>query len=322
MAPSGNTFKLLALGAVLLTACLFSLTNGPSNLGLSDLLMGNGSEILLKIRIPKVITAILAGGGLAVAGQVMQAMFRNPLAGPDILGVSSGAGLAVAMGTLAGIPLGLAANTSLAMLGAFATLMLLLSVSNRFTDLSSILILGVVLASLSGSITTILSHYAQSTDLQRYTFWTHGSLGGVTLEDLPLLLVLVILFMAILFYFAKSLDAIRLGEEQAKSVGVDVRRLKWVSLVITAGLSGVVTAYCGPISFVGIAVPYLSNILLRTPYHRSLLVGSFLAGALFLVLADIISGLFPQQLPINAMTALLGAPVVLKAMMSYTKPSQ
>jgi iron complex transport system permease protein len=317
---SSVSFRLIILlAAILLVLAIVDMTIGSLSIPIFnfiDALHNKQNEfhnIVFQIRIPKLLTAIFVGGALAVAGQIMQTLFKNPLAGPDILGVSSGAGMMVAIGTLVGIPLGLVGNTMLAVCGSMATLFLLLSISNRFIHLNSILLAGVMIASFSGSITTMMTHYSQSIDLQRYVFWTHGSLGGIDLYTIPVLLLSLMLPIIFLHFYAASLDGFQLGEEQALSLGIDVKKLKWITLIFTALMSGIITAFCGPISFVGIAVPFLTRSILRSPFHRDLILGNFLVGAIFLTFCDVLSNLFSFQIPINAMTSLIGAPIVFKA---------
>lgn len=294
------------------------------------LLLGQSSEglppswatIVLALRLPKVIVAILAGAALAVAGLLMQTLFRNPLAGPDVLGISSGASLGVALvvlwlssgeaSWLSGLGLlGDMAVVGAASAGAGAALAVILWASRRMGNLT-LLVLGVLLGYATGALTTILLHMSIAERVQAYVLWTFGSFGGVGWSELRVLAPLLLAALGGALLLGKPLNALALGETFALSVGVPVRRLRHGLLLASALLAGAVTAFCGPVAFLGIAVPHLCRLLLRSADHRVLLPASALAGAAAALLADLLTQLPPgaEVLPLNAVTSLLGAPLI------------
>ncbi len=278
--------------------------------------------ILFELRLPKVLTAALAGASLAVAGLLLQTLFRNPLAGPDVLGISAGASLGVALvvlglgsseaGRLSALGLlGDMAVVSAASAGAGLALALILWASRRMGNLT-LLVLGLMLGYTTGALTTILLHMSQAERVQAFVFWTFGSFGSVSWNELRVLAPLLLLALAAALVFGKSLNALALGEGFARSVGVDVRRLRRLLLLVSAVLAGAVTAFCGPIAFLGIAVPHVARLWLRSADHRLLLPASALSGAVAALLADLLTQLPPgaEVLPLNAVTSLLGAPLI------------
>jgi iron complex transport system permease protein len=290
------------------------------------LLGGEGNpaweRIVLQLRLPRALTAALAGAALAVSGLLMQTLFRNPLAGPYVLGISAGASLGVAAvvltagtGTahlLAG--LGLAGDLGLitaASVGAGASLFLVLFAARRVSTLT-LLILGVLFGYATSALVTVLMHFALAERLQAYVAWTFGSFGGVTWSQLRVLAPGLAAGLAVAFLLAKPLNALLLGEGYARTLGLAVGRTRALVLVATALLAGGVTAFCGPIGFLGVAVPHLARALLRSADHRALLPATALAGALVALLADVGAQLPGSRavLPLNAVTALLGAPII------------
>jgi len=322
-------FKIVWL--LLLVVCfgVLNLTTGAVAIPLADLwaMLWNEpttnptfSTIVFNLRLPNTLMAIAAGGSLSIAGLLMQTFFRNPIAGPYILGVSSGASLGVAMAVMA-FPAILQASAwglvSAASIGAMAVLMLLLMVAWRITDGNTLLILGLMLGSATGAIIELLQYFSSQQELQRYIFWTMGSLQGTTWREIGVLLPLVAVCWVGVFVLAKPLNALLLGEEYAQTMGVSVNKMKIGIIVITAILAGSITAFCGPIAFVGTAVPHLARWLFRTSQHHILLVGSILIGVLVLLVCQWLAHLPLQNrvLPVNALTSLLGAPVVIIVVM-------
>jgi len=281
--------------------------------------------IVREIRLPKALTALAVGSGLAVSGLQMQTLFRNPLAGPSVLGLTAGAGLGVAAVMLAGgsvangfaiQALGLAGSWTLvlaATTGAALVMALVLALSARVRDNVVLLIVGLMLASVTGAIVSLWQYFSAPEQIQEYLLWTFGSLGGVVGSHLAVLAAVVGVGLVLAFASAKPLNALLLGENYARSMGLTVGRSRTLIIASTSLLAGAITAFCGPIGFVGIAVPHLTRALLRTADHRLLLPGACLAGAALTLACDCVAQLPGSQtaLPLSVVTSLLGAPVVL-----------
>lgn len=291
-----------------------------------DMLMGNPIDsstytTLIYFRIPKTLTAIIVGVGLSISGLVMQTIFRNPLAGPYVLGVSSGAGLGVALVTL-GVSFfgfipsnGLVSNaliTIFAMVGAASVLLLLLIVSIRIGDIMTILILGMLFGSSISAIIGILQFFSPESMLKAYVIWTMGSLAMVDYAKLLWLSVIVVLGLAMIILRVKDLDLMLLGEKYAISSGMNLIRFRIWIFVATSLLAGSITAFCGPIAFIGVAVPHVARMLVKSTHHLTLIFYSVLIGATTVLMADTISQMpgYTGVLPINSVTALMGIPVV------------
>jgi iron complex transport system permease protein len=275
-------------------------------------------------RLPKAITALVGGASLAVSGLMLQTLFRNPLAGPDSLGIgagaSVGAGLVVILAGGAGSAflgeLGLAGYSALALasaLGAILVLLVILAISRRLAGTASLLITGILVGYFAGSVLALMVFFASPQKVQVYLGWTYGSFSGVTMGRIPVLIGGCLIGFIALGASPKAFDALVLGDRGAESVGIDVRRLRRRIIVASAILAGVVTAFCGPIAFLGIAAPQGARRLFRSSAHRILLPGSALLGAFFALLADILSQAAPGgiALPLNPLLALLGAPLIL-----------
>ncbi len=282
------------------------------------------TNIILKFRLPKALTAMFAGMALGVSGLLMQTFFRNPLAGPFVLGVSSGASLGVALvvlstgavgGTLlAGISLsGDLLLAAAAGIGAGMTMGLVLLVSVRVRSSMTLLILGLMFGYLVSALVSLLLYFSVPERIQAYINWTFGSFGGVTWDQMPILAVVVILGLLIAVTMTKSLNALLLGENYARSLGLHMMRTRIGIVTATALLAGVVTAFCGPIGFIGIAVPHLCRSMFNTSDHRLLVPATILMGAIVALVAALIAEVPGNNLvlPLNAVTALLGAPIVI-----------
>lgn len=279
-------------------------------------------KILWQLRMPKTMTAILAGASLSLSGLLMQTFFRNPLAGPFVLGISSGAGLGAAIWIMGsgwllsmGIAGALLNSWGLVMassIGAGLVLLLLLAVSWRISDVGTLLILGMMLGSAVAALVMLLQFFSGSEELQRFVFWNMGDLGGLSNAELSVLSIVNIIAIGFSFILAQPLNVLLLGEENAKSLGVNVQRLRWMLILTTAILAGSITAFCGPIAFVGIAVPHAARMLWRTQRHQILIPGTILLGMVIMLYCQIIATLPFQDkiLPINIVTSLLGAPAV------------
>ena len=275
------------------------------------------AKIIIDIRLIKAFVAILAGAALSVSGLQMQTLFRNPLAGPYVLGVSSGASLGVALFILGAPLLGFTASPLLttlgtagaAWLGAAAILALVASVSRRIKDIMVILILGMMIGSAVSAIVQILQYLSNEEALKSFIVWTMGSLGDVTSSQLLLVAPAIIAGLIIAVSVIKPMNMLLLGESYARTMGLNISRTRTLILLSTTLLAGTVTAFCGPIGFIGLAIPHVARILLRNADHRILLPAAAMAGAISLLVCDIFSKLL--ALPVNTITALLGIPIVI-----------
>lgn len=319
---SRTSMLFLALSALTLLLFALDLCVGSVNISLSDVVAALAfrdcdpavARIVLNIRLVKAIVAVLAGAALSVSGLQMQTLFRNPLAGPYVLGISSGASLGVAAFLLGAPLLGLAGFSSVvgltgaAWIGAALVLTVVGMAAHRIKDIMVILILGMMFSSGVGAIVQIFQYLSKEEALKSYVIWTMGSLGEVTTSQLPLLVGAVAVGMVLAVICIKPLNLLLFGEEYALTMGLNLRRARLLLFVSTVFLAGTVTAYCGPIGFIGLAMPHLTSMLFSDRDHRILIPGTVLTGASVLLLCDIISKLY--TLPVNAITALLGIPVV------------
>ena len=311
----------------LLTAALFI---GDLAVGSVDIPLGkvwaalSGGEcdpalrtIILKIRLLKAVTALLAGAALAASGLEMQTLFRNPLAGPYVLGVSSGASLGVALFLLGAPLLGIAGHSFVqslgiigaAWLGSALVLAVVMAVSHRIKDIMVILILGMMFSSGVGSVVEILQYLSDEAALKAFVIWTMGSLGDVTGSRLMLMLPVVTAGLVLAVAVIKPLNLLLLGENYARTMGLNVQRTRTLVFLSTVLLAGTVTAFCGPVGFIGLAVPHLARMIFASADHRILMPASMLAGAALLLICDLLAKTL--ALPINTITALMGIPVVI-----------
>lgn len=274
--------------------------------------------IIWQSRIPKAITAILVGASLSISGLLMQTLFRNPLAGPYILGVSSGAGLGVAIlvmgaGLLGFQIAGIFSITLSAMLGAVGILFLLFLISLYLKDVMTLLIVGIMIGSVATAFIGLLQYFTSDAQLKSFLIWTLGSLEGLNYHELGSLALILISSYAISLLLNKSLNALLLGENYAKSLGVHVVQTRLVIILITGLLAGAVTALCGPIGFVGIIIPHLCRLAFKSSNHKLLIPASALMGASTLLLSDLLANLPAAgiSLPINSITAIIGIPIIL-----------
>ena len=308
---------------VLLTAILFvaDVVYGSVRIPINELFSGDEvyHNIIYNFRLPKALTALITGAAISVAGLVMQTLFRNPLAGPYVLGVSSGASLGVAIFILAGgmLPAMFVENgwglVISATLGAVLVLMMVLAVSFRVRQAVSLLIVGIMFGQLSGSLVTILQNSSDPDSLKLFVVWTFGSLSAVTWNYMWVMLPIVIVGLTIVFTIQKPLNALLLGENYAQGLGVNVGRTRFLIITAIALLAGATTAFTGPIAFIGMAVPHLVRGLLQTSNHQLTIPGSILVGASLLLLCDLVCQLPADgyTLPINAVSALVGAPIII-----------
>jgi len=271
--------------------------------------------ILQKFRLPRVATALLAGAALPVCGLQMQTLFRNPLAGPYVLGISSGASFGAALVVLGAGAAGLIATWSIALAawaGAGLVMLLLLYVSFRIRNVMTILILGIMFSSGLAAVISIMQYFSQASALKSFIIWSMGSLGNVTGNQLRIMALAVLPLLLFSLLYIKVLNGLMLGEEYAVSMGISIRRTRVVILAVTSILAGTITAFCGPIGFIGIAVPHITRFLIRKSDHRILLPLTMVTGMVILVMSDLISQLpgSDRVLPINAVTSIIGIPVV------------
>ena len=274
------------------------------------------AKIILDVRLVKAIVAILAGAALAVSGLQMQTLFRNPLAGPYVLGVSSGASLGVALFILGAPLLGVASSPALtslgvagaAWIGAAAVLALVAAVSRRIKDIMVILILGMMIGSAVSAIVQILQYMSNEEALKSFVVWTMGSLGDVTTSQLWLVATAIVAGLTLAIAVIKPMNMMLLGETYARTMGLNIGRTRSLILLSTTLLAGTVTAFCGPVGFIGLAIPHLARAIFLDADHRTLMPATMLTGAVALLICDIVSKLL--TLPVNTVTALLGIPIV------------
>ena len=312
---SRSTILFFILITLTLSLFLLDLAVGAVNIPVCDVwaaLTGGDcppatKKIVLNIRLIKAVVALLAGASLSVSGLQMQTLFRNPLAGPYVLGISSGASLGVALVVLAGVgsSIGIAGA---AWVGAAAVLIVITAVGRRIKNIMVILILGMMFSSGVGAVVQILQYFSHEESLKAFVIWTMGALGDVTLPQLTLLGLSVAVGLLLAVLTIKPLNLLLFGEEYAVTMGLDIRRSRGLLFLSTTLLAGTITAFCGPIGFIGLAIPHVTRILFQNSDHRVLLPGTTLSGASILLFCDVISKIF--TLPINTITALLGIPIV------------
>jgi iron complex transport system permease protein len=277
------------------------------------------SDIIWDFRMTKALTCVFAGGALALGGLLMQTLFRNPLAGPDVLGLSSGASLAVSLIYLSNIssvllPFQSAWTIALASsFGASLVFLIMFAVSRRLQDNVSLLIVGLMVGAGTSSIVSVLQYLSDAEETQTYLLWTFGSLGSLNWTEIKILGVVLLLGIVIALFNLKGLNVWVLGDNYTRSLGINIKRSRTLSILSASILTGGVTAFCGPIAFVGLAVPHLVKLLIKTNDHRILVPAVIIGGGILLLLCDILARLpfSDNVLPINAITAMIGAPVVI-----------
>ena len=278
--------------------------------------------ILMDYRLPKAITAILVGGGLSVSGLLMQTLFRNPLAGPFVLGISSGASLGVAILVLgSGVFGGLGATllsgpwamVIASAAGSFLVLLAVISAASKIKDAMALLIVGLMFGSLTGAIVSVLSYFSRAEALQQFVFWSFGGLGHLSWTGVIILLVSVIIGLVVTIASIKSMNALLLGPQYAQSLGISLKKSTFLMVLATSILAGSITAFAGPIAFIGLAVPHLVRQIIGSPDHKIMVPSSFLWGSIIMLLCDTVAQIpfSSMTLPINAITSILGAPVVI-----------
>ena len=322
-------FSVLSL--LLLLTLILNISLGQVAIPLKDvfksLFGGHASKetweyIIVNFRLPKAITAILVGIGLSISGLLMQTLFRNPLAGPYVLGLSSGSSLGVAFVILgAGFLTAIFSQFLLSSygiilascIGSLMVLLMILIVSQRLRDTMSILIVGLMFSSFTSAIVSVFAYFSSAEQLQKYTFWSMGSIGNLSWQNVSILAVCIFIGLLFSLLSLKSLDALLLGENYAKSVGLNLTKARYIIIFATSILAGSITAFAGPIAFVGLAVPHLSKLLFQTSIHKILFFATLFIGAIIMLICDTVSQMpgFDFTLPINAITSIIGAPVVI-----------
>ncbi len=292
-----------------------------------DILSDQQLIILTRFRLPRLATALLAGAALPLCGLQMQTLFRNPLAGPYVLGISSGASFGAALVVLGAGATGLVATWSLALAawtGAGMVMLLLLFVSRRIKDGLTILILGIMFSSGLAAVISIMQYFSQAEALKSFVIWSMGSLGHVTGAQLWIMALAIVPLLFFTLYSGKVLNGLMLGEEYAATMGVRIRRTRTIIFATTSLMAGTITAFCGPIGFIGIAVPHIARFIFRQSDHRILLPATMITGMAILVLSDLVSQLpgSDHVLPINAVTSLIGIPVVIWLVIMNRKAQQ
>ena len=307
-------FGTLFIGVLVLFA--WTLVSGPVDVSLSDLAVALLSpdkaepfhaKILWELRFPRALAAVLAGASLSVSGLCLQTVFRNPLCGPYVLGISSGTSLGVAIALLAGFGFGALGVLGAAAAGAILVTQIVLVLASRFRNSSVLLVAGLLVGYFVNALVNVLVSGADAESLQVYVSWGLGSFGRLTLGAVPGFAVSVLVGLVLVVCSMRYLNAIHMGDDFARGLGVRVGRSRVCVLLGSSVLAGAATAYCGPVAFIGIAVPHLAFMLFRTTNHRVLLPAASLCGALLALVA----GLFPVSVPLNAVLSIIGVPVIL-----------
>lgn len=288
--------------------------------------------IIFNYRLPQALTALLAGAALAVAGLLMQTLFRNPLADPSMLGISSGASLGVGIVILlTGAISGTAVSSfgwwstigvSLAaFIGAVLVLFVMLAFSSRMKDMTTLIIIGLMIAYLAGSITDILKFFSLKEDIHAFVIWGMGSFSGVGTSKLPIFATSIIIGLFVTFFLSKNLNILLLGEMYAENLGLNIRKNSVIIILVSGYLTAIVTAYCGPIAFVGLAMPHIARFLFKSSDHRLLIPATMLIGMDMALICNLIARMpgFDGNLPVNAVTAFIGAPIVISVILKSRK---
>jgi iron complex transport system permease protein len=331
----GPLFSILLMALLLLLLLVVDISLGSMGIHPADIwshLWGQTSlsdqqlVILTKFRLPRVATALMVGAALPVCGLQMQTLFRNPLAGPYVLGISSGASFGAALVVLGAGATGIVATWSLAIaawVGAGSVMLLLLFVSFRIKDVMTILILGIMFSSGLAAIISIMQYFSQASALKSFVIWSMGSLGNVTGSQLNIMAWAILPLLVLTLSFSKVLNGLMLGEDYAVSMGVRIQRTRILIFATTSILAGTITAFCGPIGFIGIAVPHMARFIFKRSDHRILIPATMLTGMVVMVFSDILARLPGTEriLPINAVTSLIGIPVVIWLVVMNRKAS-
>ncbi len=304
-------FCFVALSLCIVALSLITLVSGPVDISMGELL---DSQIFWDLRVPRVAAALFAGIALSVSGLSLQTVFQNPLAGPFVLGISSGASFAVALSMLAGFSFGRFGTLTAASVGAFGVTLLILAIASRFRNNTVLLVAGLLIGYFIDACISLLITMSDGESLRVYVSWGMGSFGRLTLGGIWIFSVAVVVGLALIGASVRYLNGARLGDDFARGLGIRVTLYKKLVLLGASVLAAAVTAFCGPVAFLGIAVPHLAYLLFKTSNHRILLPGSALCGMSLALLA----GLFPEY-PLNAILSLVGVPVILWVLVRSAK---
>ena len=340
MKNSKITFGILGIIIVGIVLFILNLFVGSVTVPLDDiikvLLKENNdntlSVIIFNYRLPQALTALLAGAALAVAGLLMQTLFRNPLADPSMLGISSGASLGVGIVILlTGAISGTAVSSfgwwstigvSLAaFIGAVLVLFVMLAFSSRMKNMTTLIIIGLMIAYLAGSITDILKFFSLKEDIHAFVIWGMGTFSGVGTSKMPIFAISIVIGLIVTFFLSKNLNILLLGEIYAENLGLNIRKNSVIIILVSGYLTAIVTAYCGPIAFVGLAMPHIARFLFKSSDHRLLIPATMLIGMDMALICNLIARMpgFDGNLPVNAVTAFIGAPVVISVILKSRK---
>ena len=319
-------YAFILLTIVLIVCFFMNISLGSVSIPLDEIvnsLIGSSDNYIIQnYRLPKALTAILVGSGLGISGLLMQTLFRNPLAGPFVLGISSGASLGVALIILGTGIFGGIFSTLLiskwsiviaASLGSFMVLLAVLAISSKVRDTMAILIIGLMFGSITAAIVSVLSYFSSAEQLQQYIFWGFGSLGNLSWNELGIFLIIYLLGLILSISAIKDLNTLLLGENYAQSLGLNIKKSRLTIIIATSLLAGSITAFAGPIAFIGLAIPHMTRQIFHTSNHKILLPAIILLGSIIMLICDSIAQLplSDYTLPINAITSLIGAPVVI-----------
>lgn len=280
----------------------------------------NWEYIIFDYRMPKAITSVLVGSGLGVSGLLMQTLFKNPLAGPFVLGITSGASLGVALIILGASAFGFAFLAATkwniiiaAGLGCFTVLLAVIAVSSKIRNTMAILIIGLMFASFTSSLVSVFSFFSSAEALQQFIFWGFGSLGNLAWQEVRILGLLILIGLLLCLFLVKRLDALLLGDNYAQTLGINLKKVRLLIIIVTSILAGTITAFAGPIAFIGLAIPHFARLIFATASHKVLLPATIFLGAILLLICDIVSQVpfYNYTLPINAVTSLIGAPIII-----------
>ncbi|WP_179315830.1 FecCD family ABC transporter permease [Winogradskyella undariae] len=332
------TYQFIILAVILLFCFVLNISLGSISIPFSEVLKSLCSStdndtwqvIIMEFRLPKALTAIMVGSGLGISGLLMQTLFRNPLAGPFVLGISSGASLGVAIVILGSGIFGSLFATALiakwsiviaASLGSFLVLLAVLAVSNKVRDTMAILIIGLMFGSITSAVVSVLSYFSSAEQLQQYVFWGFGSLSNLSWYELLIFFIIYAVGLLLSIASIKGLNSLLLGDNYAKSLGLNLKQSRLIIILATSLIAGTITAFSGPIAFIGLAIPHLTRQLFKTTNHKILLPAVFLFGAIVMLICDSIAQVpgSDYTLPINAITALIGAPVVIWLLVKQRK---
>lgn len=331
MLKTRNSILFTTLSLLLVLTLLLNISFGQVSIPIKEVvksILGSSVEketweyIITNYRLPKAITAILVGISLSISGLLMQTFFRNPLAGPYVLGLSSGSSLGVAFIVLGSnfLPAVIAqffvssyGIILASCVGSLFVLLLIVLVSKYLRDVMSILIVGLMFSSFTSAIVNILTYFSTAEQLQKYTFWSMGNIGNISWQNIGFLSIAIFIGTLLSIISLKPLDALLLGENYARSMGLNFKKTQNIIIFSTSILTGSITAFVGPIAFIGLAVPHLAKLLFQTSNHKTLFIGTILIGSIIMLLCDLISQMPMSDftLPINAITSLVGAPIVI-----------